>query len=53
MTNENATKIVSFQDLQQKGHQNIIILAGSSKFLNDAVISAKLEGDDFFNTGII
>ena len=51
MTNENATRIVSFQELQNKGQQNIVILAGSSAFIKDAVITAKLEGNEFFNSG--
>ena len=51
LTNENATRIVSFQDLQNKGQQNIVVLAGSSAFIKDAVITAKLEGNDFFNSG--
>lgn len=50
LTNENTTKIVSFKDIQEKGQQNVIILAGSSTFIKDALISARIEGNDFFNT---
>ena len=47
---ENATRIVSLSELQQKGKQNIIIVAGKRDFVKDAVISAKIEGADLFNS---
>jgi len=48
--NENATRIVSFGELQKKGKQNIIIVAGKREFVTDAIISAKIEGADIFNS---
>lgn len=47
---ENATRIVSLNDLQINGFQNIIIVTGDEKFVKDAVISARLEGNDMFNS---
>ena len=47
---ENATRIVSLGELQSKGKQNIIIVAGKRDFVRDAVISAKIEGADLFNS---
>ena len=45
----NVTRIVSFGDLQSKGKQHIIVVAGSQSFVKDAVISAKIEGIELFN----
>ena len=45
----NVTRIVSFGDLQSKGKQHIIVVAGSQSFVIDAVISAKIEGIELFN----
>lgn len=47
---ENATRIVSLGELQSKGKQNVIIVAGKRDFVKDAVISAKIEGADLFNS---
>lgn len=47
--NENTTRIVSFSDLQLKGQQHIVVIAGTKSFIRDSVISARLEGIDFFN----
>jgi hypothetical protein len=47
---ENATRIVSVGELQSKGKQNVIIVAGKRDFVKDAVISAKIEGADLFNS---
>ena len=47
---ENATGIVSLGQLQSKGKQNIIIVAGKRDFVKDAIISAKIEGADLFNS---
>lgn len=47
---ENVTRIVSLGDLQVKGKQNIIIVAGKSDFVKDVIISAKIEGADIFNS---
>lgn len=47
---ENATRIVSLGELQSKGKQNIIIVAGKLDFVKDVVISAKIEGADLFNS---
>lgn len=47
---ENATRIVSLGELQSKGKQNIIIVAGKRDFVKDVVISAKIEGADLFNS---
>lgn len=46
--NENITKIVSVGDLQSKGRQNVIIVAGKKTFVKDAIISARIEGSDLF-----
>ena len=46
----NATRIVSLQDLQAKGKQNVVIAAGDFSFAKDVVISARLEGNDSFNS---
>ena len=48
--NENSTKIVSLNDLNLKGMQNVIIVAGDEKFVKDTVISARLEGNDMFTS---
>ena len=48
--NENATRIVSLQDLQSKGGQNVIIVAGPTSFVKDAVLAARVEGTELFNT---
>ena len=42
-TNENTTKTVSIGDLQTKGGQNLIIIAGKKAFIRDAVLSARIE----------
>lgn len=47
---QNATRIVSFGELQKKGKQNIIVIAGKIDFVKDAIISAKIEGADLFNS---
>ena len=46
----NSTKIVSFADLNSKGNQNVIIVAGKEAFVKDALISARIEGNELFNT---
>jgi len=46
--NMNITRIVSINDLQEKGQQNIIILAGNAEFIKDSLIAARIEGLDFF-----
>lgn len=48
--NENATRIVRFSDLQERGRQHIIIVAGKQAFVKDAVLSARIEGADLFNS---
>ena len=47
---ENVTRVVSLGDLQSKGNQNVILVAGKRGFVKDAVISARLEGSDLFNS---
>lgn len=47
---ENVTRIVSISDLQSKGKQHVIVVAGSRSFVKDAVISAKIEGVELFNS---
>ena len=49
-TNENVTRIVSINDLQLKGKQNIIIIAGDYNTVKDALITAKIEGTTLFNS---
>lgn len=46
----NTTRIVSVSDIQAKGKQNIVIVAGSQAFVRDSVISARIEGNDLFNS---
>jgi hypothetical protein len=46
---ENVTRIVPLGDLQAKGKQHVIVVAGSRPFVRDAVISAKIEGVELFN----
>lgn len=46
---ENVTRVVSLGDLQSKGRQNVIIVAGNFPIVRDIVISAKIEGTDLFN----
>jgi hypothetical protein len=46
----NSTKIVSFADLNSKGNQNVIIIAGKEAYIKDAIISARIEGNDLFNS---
>lgn len=47
-SNENVTRIVKFADLQAKGNQNVVIAAGPKGMVRDTVISARLEGNDYF-----
>lgn len=46
----NSTRIVSFKDLQEKGKQNIVVIAGNREIVRDALISARLEGNELFTT---
>lgn len=48
MSNENVTRVVSLGDLQAKGQQNAIIVAGTQTFVKDAVLSARVEGSNLF-----
>ena len=48
--NENITRIVSLSELQSKGKQHVIIVTGSTNFVKDSVISARLEGTELFNS---
>lgn len=50
LTNETETRIVSFRDLQERGQQNIVVLAGVKSFIRDALISARLEGPDLYSS---
>ena len=47
-SNENVTRVVPLGDLQAKGQQNAIIVAGSQAFVKDAVLSARVEGSNLF-----
>jgi len=47
---DSATKVVSFGDLQEKGRQNIVIVTGKRSFVKDALISARIEGNELFNS---
>lgn len=40
----NVTRVVSLKDLQIRGLQNIIVIAGNYEFVKDSLISARLEG---------
>ena len=44
----NVTRVVSLGDLQSKGAQNVVILAGPTNFIRDAIISARLENAESF-----
>lgn len=46
--NENITRIVSLNDLQLKGKQNVIIVAGTYDYVRDCIISARIEGQELF-----
>ena len=46
----NTTRIVSVSDIQTKGKQNVVIVAGSQAFVRDSVISARIEGNELFNS---
>lgn len=48
-SNENVTRIVSFADLQARGGQNVVVVAGSVSFVKDAVLAARIEGTELFN----
>ncbi|KAJ1438321.1 hypothetical protein B484DRAFT_444687 [Ochromonadaceae sp. CCMP2298] len=45
---ENVTRIVSLADLQAKGGQHVVLVAGEVGFVRDAMITARLEGVDLF-----
>ena len=47
-SNENVTRVVPLGDLQSKGQQNAIIVAGSNAFVKDAVLGARVEGSNLF-----
>jgi len=47
---ESATRIVSVGDLQGKGRQNIVIVVGKKSIVKDALISARIEGNELFNS---
>jgi hypothetical protein len=49
----NVTRIFKFSDLQQKGGQNVVIVAGTRAYVRDCVLSARLEGNTLFNEGNI
>ena len=44
----NITRVVSLGDLQSKGSQNVVIVAGPTAFIRDAIISARLESPETF-----
>lgn len=48
--NETSTRIVSLQDLQAKGKQNVILFAGDKDIVKDAILSARIEGSDLFTS---
>jgi hypothetical protein len=48
LTDDDTTRVVSFKALQEKGKQNIVVLAGDRPFIRDALISSRLEGNDYF-----
>ena len=48
--NGDETKIVRFGDLQSKGGQNIIVVAGRGEYVKEQVMTARLEGNDLFNS---
>jgi hypothetical protein len=47
-SNENITRIVSVGDLQAKGRQHVVIVAGKKSFVKDSIISARIEGPELF-----
>lgn len=47
---ENVTRIVALGDLQLKGRQNVVIVTGATAFVRDAVIAARIEGNDLFSS---
>ncbi len=48
-SNENVTRIFKFSDLQEKGQQRVVIVAGNKEYVRDCVVSARLEGNSLFN----
>jgi hypothetical protein len=49
----NVTRVFKFSDLQQKGGQSVVIVAGNRGYVRDCVLSARLEGTALFNEGNI
>lgn len=52
-SNENVTRIFKFSDLQDKGQQSVVIVAGNKGYVRDCLLSARLEGNDLFNSNNI
>ena len=48
-SDENVTRIYKFADLQLEGGQSIVIVAGNKGYVRDCILSARLEGNSFFN----
>ena len=48
-SNAEEKRIVRFGDLQSKGNQHLIVIAGSEEVVRDAVLSARIEGTDLFS----
>lgn len=44
----NVTRVVSLGELQSKALQNVVIVAGPTNFIRDAIISARLESPESF-----
>lgn len=49
-SDKNATRVVSIGDLQEKGQQNVVIVTGKKSFVKDAILSARIEGNELFNS---
>ena len=48
-SNAEEKRIVRFGDLQTKGNQHLIVIAGNEEVVKDAVLSARIEGSDLFS----
>lgn len=52
-TNENTTRIFPLYDLVNQGKQHIVIVAGGSSFVRDAIIAARLMDESTFSSNEI
>lgn len=46
---EDVTRVVSFAELQQRGQQNVVVVAGPLAFCKDAILTARVAGQELFS----